>query len=136
MGNTWCNAEAAVVGIVRVLEELRARKPDATIVVNGLLPRTFDPDGYIMRGTPRTKGRGGPSLWDDILRVNKELLRYAMAHKRVHYFESEAFLIDKNAPKDELRINMKLMPDRLHPNADGYDAWATEIVQKLETLIK
>jgi len=134
--SAWCSAELVVVGIVRVLEELRHRKPDAMIVVNGLLPRAFHPEGHVAAKKSTTTATDFPPLYtDQMITVNKELSRYANAHDKVHYFESEVFWVDKNVPTDDLKINLKLMPDMFHPSADGYDAWGAEILQELENLI-
>ena len=126
-----------MVGIIRVVEELRLRKPAAEIILNGLLPRTFNRKGYVMRGRPSFLGRKPPlpSLWNDIVAVNDELKHYAKNRDKVHYFESEVFLVDKDAPREELRVQKNLMPDRLHPSAAGYKLWGAEIIHRLEEVI-
>ena len=76
-----------------------------------------------------------PSLWNDIVAINSELAQYATARDKVHYFESKVFFVDAKARKEKLRIRKNLMPDRLHPSADGYRLWAAEIVRYLETIV-
>lgn len=136
-GNTWCSPELVLIGILRVIEELRVVKPEATIVVNGLLPRTFHRKGYIMRGRPSLLGRKPrlPSLWRDIVAVNDELRQYSASRDKIEYFETDVFFVNKNAPRDELQIKTQLMPDRLHPSAEGYDLWGEQIVATLDQLI-
>jgi lysophospholipase L1-like esterase len=136
-GNAWCSPELVLIGIIRVVEELRLRKPAATIVINGLLPRSFHRKGYVMRGRPSLFGRAPrlPSLWRDIVSVNEELRQYSLSRDKVEYFETNLFFVDKKAPREQLKINSHLMPDRLHPSADGYDLWAEQIVATLEELI-
>jgi lysophospholipase L1-like esterase len=136
-GKTWCSPELVLIGIMRVIEELRVLKPEATIVVNGLLPRSFHRKGYVMRGRPSFLGRKPslPSLWRDIVAVNDELRQYSTSRDKVEYFETDIFFLDKKTPREELRINNQLMPDRLHPSAEGYDLWGEQIVSTLDRLI-
>lgn len=139
-GNTWCSAETVLIGIIRVVEELRRRKPAATVVVNGIMPRTYNRQGYVGRGRLRKWWKSKappsmPSLWDDIEAVNEELKNYAASRDKVEYFETHAFFVDRSAPEEHLQINGKLMPDFLHPSAEGYKLWGQEIVNKLKILI-
>jgi len=136
-GVAWCSPEIVLIGILRVVEELRMRKPNATIVINGLLPRTFHRKGYLMRGRPSFFGLTPklPSLWRDFVSVNSELQQYSQARDRVEYFETDIFLIDKDAPFSELRIKNELMPDCLHPSPAGYSLWGEQIVAVLDQLV-
>lgn len=143
-GNTWCSPEIVVIGIIRVIEELRIRKPKTVkIVVNGLLPRTYSRKGYVMRGgssfwSSLTSKKPMPSFWKDIAAVNEELKHYCNAHSDdLQYFETKVFFENPNvAERDQLRIQNNLMPDRLHPSAEGYDLWGAEIVKVLDKLIQ
>jgi lysophospholipase L1-like esterase len=136
-GNTWCSPELVLIGILRVVEELRLRKPEAIIVVNGLLPRSYHRKGYVMRGRTSLFGRKPklPSLWRDIVAVNDEIRQYSVLRDKVEYFETDLFFVNKDVPREELRINSQLMPDRLHPSVEGYDLWGEQIVAALDKLI-
>lgn len=129
-----------LVGIIRVVEELLVRKPGAAIVVQGLLPRTYNRSGYVARGRSRKWWKSKsppamPSLWDDIEAVNEELKNYATSRDNVEYFETQSFFVDKTAPEENLQIDGKLMPDFLHPSAEGYQKWGQEIVEKLKSIM-
>jgi len=76
-----------------------------------------------------------PSLWDDIEAVNEELKNYAANRDKVEYFETHVFFLDRTVPDENLQIDGKLMPDFLHPSAEGYKLWGQEIVDKLKNLI-
>ena len=104
LGNTGCSADMVILGIVRVVEELRLRQPSATVVINGLLPRTTDHDGLLLQ----SKGKS-PVLWPVIQSINTELKRYAKERDQVEYFESNAFFHNATASKTVLRINRDLM---------------------------
>jgi lysophospholipase L1-like esterase len=143
-GNTWCSPEAVLIGILRVVEELRMRNPESTIVINGLLPRSYDKkSGYVMRPNQNTPFRHDrknkpPALWNDIVSINKQLKEYSENHKKVAYFDaSDIFLMDhsrSNMEVDELQINEHLMADYLHPTALGYKLWGDAIVDFLDEL--
>lgn len=130
-----------MIGIIRVVEELLRRRPGATIVVNSLLPRSFDRKGYVARGRRgrwwRSSSRPAlPSVWDDIEAVNEELKNYAGNRRRVVFVDTtHLFFEDVSVPEDHLRIDGKLMPDHLHPSAEGYRLWGEIIVKELERLV-
>jgi lysophospholipase L1-like esterase len=139
LGNAWCSPELVVIGIVRIVQELRVRKPAATIVINGLLPRTFHRKGSLMKGRSNFLSWTRvslPSLWPDIIAINEELKHYAESHEKVHYFNTNVFFVDKDAPVEKLHIHSKLMPDHLHPSTEGYELWAKDIMQKLDELVQ
>jgi len=149
MGWAWCSPEVTLVGILRVVEELLVQKPGSTIVVNGLLPRSFDQKrGYLMRSTTkggilsklgRTIGLGkkkDPPLWEDIQAINAQLEEYSGKRDNVEYFDSsDIFIKDMLVKEKDLRIDVNLMNDYLHPSALGYKLWGDQIVRKLEKLL-
>lgn len=139
-GNAWCSAEMVLIGIIRVVEELRLRKPGSIIVINGILPRTYNRSGFVGRGRSRkwwktTAPPAMPSLWDDIEAVNEELKNYAESRDKIEYFETHVFFVDRTVPEENLLIEGKLMPDFLHPSAEGYKLWGQEIVDRLKVLL-
>lgn len=117
-------------------ELLNSTRSTSKLLVNALLPR----------GDLRKRGKGrGRSFLGDIASVNRELMSGALRHsleasfpRRVHFIDCGApFLapgvhmphpnsdpgpLDR-APLGEM-IRRGLMPDRLHPNADGHKYWA------------
>jgi lysophospholipase L1-like esterase len=43
-----CSEEVILLGIIHIVEEIKRRKPDSIIVLNGILPRTDSPSGKLM----------------------------------------------------------------------------------------
>ena len=43
-----CSEEVVLLGILRVIEEIMSQKPQATIIVNSILPMTKESDGALM----------------------------------------------------------------------------------------
>jgi len=132
LGNTNCSPDIIVLGIIRIVEELRAREPTALVVINGLLPRTHDTSsGYVMQSAGKK-----PILWPAIKSINEQLQRYATKREQVHYYDcSHIFLKNYTVTDDALRIDRSLMSDFVHPNAAGYRAWGADIVNKLDSLL-
>lgn len=129
LGNTWCSPELVVVGVLRVVEEILSQTSSSHVVINGLLPRTFNAGGYVSKPGPVK-----PSVWEAIKVINQELELYATSRERVSYFETNVFFVDPNVPTKDLQIDVSLMSDYLHPNAKGYQLWGNEIVQKLHQI--
>jgi len=138
IGNTWCSPVLVEIGILRIVQELRLLRPNASIVINGLLPRTFNRKGYVMKGHSKllSWNRAAlPSLWADISAINDDLQHYADMNEKVQYYNTDLFFTDKEAPTSQLRLDSKLMPDHLHPSTIGYELWAIEIVKQLDELL-
>ena len=133
LGNTWCSPELVVIGVIRIVEQIRSLKPLSTVVINGLLPRSFNDEGYVAK-----RGRWKPSLWEDILAINDELRNYARHRDKVEYFNTNLFFIDgdhKSAMDSDLQLDRILMPDFLHPSTIGYNAWGQEIMGTLQEIL-
>ena len=50
LGLTSCAPELVIIGILRIAEELVMRTTTSNIVINGILPRTFNRDGFVNKG--------------------------------------------------------------------------------------
>ena len=86
MGWAWCKPEVALIGILRVVEELRTKKPGSHIVINGLLPRSFDvKKGMVQKS--ETRGWKRPALWKAIQDINHQLEEYSATRDNVEYFD-------------------------------------------------
>jgi len=137
-GNTWCNIDVVILGVLRVAEEIRIKRPDSTIVINSILPRSFDfREGLLFHKSRGNLKNPQPPLWKDIKRVNEQLEDYCRIHANVEFFNAtDIFLLNPSAPDRKLRIDKNLMGDFLHPSALGYKLWGDQIVLKLDDLLK
>lgn len=140
MGWAWCSPEVTLIGILRVVEELRAKKPGSTIVINSLLPRTFDKEKgkLLWEKEPghTIDANNPPSLWKDIQAINEQLEKYSRTRDNVEFFDvNDIFLKDTLVAEKDMQINKDLMGDYLHPSASGYKLWGDEIVKKLDFLL-
>ena len=97
-------------GVERILSILRARCPNARVLLLGVFPRDEMPDG-------RKRGINDS--------LNEKLAAFHNG-KRVHYLNiNERFLEESG------RLPKEIMPDFLHPKEKGYAIWAEAIEEKL-----
>jgi len=137
----WCSPETTLVGILRVVEELRAQKPGSIIVVNGLLPFSHDKK----KGFVKNKRRWGlvhhhknpPAIWDDIVSINRQLELYCQNKDQLQYFSANDMLLSDSFGVDiaNPQIDKNLMSDYVHPSKFGYQLWGDQIMKKLDELI-
>jgi len=112
--NNQDNTEAEILeGVTAVVQQIRARQPDAKILLLGIFPRgkTFSPQ----------RGK--------ILEVNEALARLDDG-KNIFYLDFGSQLIENDGS-----ISKDIMPDALHPNEAGYRIWANATEPKLKQLL-
>ena len=142
-GERW---DVAASEVQLVLEQLHARRPDAHVIVHGLLPRGSD------EGAPRTPSFHRSPWWlaaqnnhyESITKVNAKLNAFATRHREwLSYLDcSHLFLASTVEPADQLvkvgssadasdgssarrmYIPPHLMYDLLHLTPEAYALWA------------
>lgn len=98
-------------GILALLKEIHAKLPNSKILLLPIFPRG---------DAPHDEGRKRNH------EINKIIHTYA-DNQTVHWLDLSHVFMD-----DQGNLNRDLMPDRLHPNEQGYRAWA----EALEPTIK
>lgn len=94
-----------IVGIRTILRKIREKQPNAIIVLTAIFPRgASENDSVRMRNDA----------------VNKEIRRYCDG-KTVFWCDFSDRLVDANGD------TKFIMPDRLHPGAQGYEIWYEEV---------
>jgi len=129
LGRTGCSKRTTLSGILNVAQVIHDRQGDGVpIILHGLLPRTDGSSSSSSDSLPL--GR----LWQNIMWINRELKRFCSLHDEWIYMDaSRLFLQKQQSSRDgtdtegALEINKALMPEGLHPNAQGYKAWGEEI---------
>ena len=104
-----------VAGIQRNIEELRRRLPDTKILLLAIFPRSETADDGQRRANEQ---------------VNAMLPRLADGDK-VSFLNMNAAFLGPDG-----RLSKEIMPDLLHPNADGYRIWQREMQPTLERLMR
>ena len=100
-------------GIGRIISTVRARCPQAKILLLGIFPRGVNPDD------PKRKNN---------VEIN-ELVSKFHNGERIHYLD----ISDKFLTKEGV-LTKEIMPDALHPKQKGYEIWAEAIEPKLKEL--
>ncbi|MFN3165618.1 MAG: GDSL-type esterase/lipase family protein [Phycisphaeraceae bacterium] len=101
-------------GILALLKEIHAKLPESKILLLAVFPRGDKPDNP---GRVRNE------------QINRIIKRYA-DNETVHWLDlAHVFLNDDGTLKREL------MPDGLHPNVEGYRAWAEAMEPTLKQLL-
>jgi lysophospholipase L1-like esterase len=108
------SAEDIIDGVTAIVKELNEEKPDARVLLLGLLPRG---------------AKANDKFRDKIKEINKGLAQ--LDSKKMRYLDTGAKFLDKEGDLSE-----DLMPDGLHPSAEGYAVWAEAIKPVLEELLK
>ena len=100
-------------GVKAATEEAQKAFPDARFLVIGVLPAD-------------TKNVPDPAL---LAELNQKIEAMCETSSRLHYTShADIFLKDGS-------INTELMPDKLHPNREGYQRWITVLKPEVEALL-
>jgi len=106
--------EETADGIRLIVELLQDRKPDAGILLLSVFPREEKPDGKLRK-------------------INEDInlrIKGLADGKKVHWLDMTDVFLDENGilPKS-------IMPDSLHPNAEGYRKWAEAMEAEIGRLL-
>ena len=129
-----CSPEVVLMGITRVVEQVRISRPGSIIVVNSLLPRsTEELNGKLVDSeNPEKK-----TVWEGIMEVNRGLRRYCEKYLNVVYFDATDIFLeesDSHAGVEGMYIPRSLMGDYLHPTAEGYRRWGESMVEAIHEI--
>lgn len=126
LGSDSCNANAITVGNIRIVEEIRQHQPNATIVINSLLPRSNEELAH-----------NANPYWNVLRQVNHRLECYANHTPGVEFFNATTIFVSQDpAEKGDYYINKTLMDAHyLHPSGEGSLLWGQAIVKRVQSLI-
>lgn len=92
-------------GVASIVATVRAKLPDAILVLNAILPRGAPDDPRRARGA-----------------ATNALIAALADGVHVRWLDAGPGFVDADGA-----ISRTLMPDRLHPSSDGYEIWATAL---------
>ena len=99
-----------ILGIREILKKIRAKQPKAKVVLTAIFPRgANENDPYRLRNDA----------------VNREIRKFCDG-KTLFWCDFSDRLLDKNGD------TKWVMPDRLHPGAQGYEIWYEEVKPYIE----
>lgn len=113
------NQDEIMRGEKKIVQEIRQKLPASKILLLGIFPRGGDP-----------KDPQVAVLRSKIKQVNQELSKLDDGHI-IRYLDIGNRFLDSNG-----RIPDNLMPDKLHPNANGYETWAQAVLPLLHQMLQ
>ncbi len=109
IGHESSTPEQTVEGIQKIVEMLREHYPEMNILLLEVFPRGAKPDDPLRQGVNEINAG-----LEEIYRKNKV--------KKVKLYSINDLFLDENG-----NLPAQIMPDGLHPSADGYEIWARAI---------
>ena len=106
--------EDTILGIRRILDVIREKQPKARTILTAIFPRGATADDACRRR-------------NDV--VNKEIATFADGKSVIWCDFSDKFLDAQG------RLSRELFPDLLHPNARGYEIWASAVVPLIDKIL-
>lgn len=112
------SAEGIAKGVTKIVETIRAKQPQAKILLLAVFPRGDKPTGKL--GAANAK----------LQQVNAIIAKLDDG-EHIHYLD-----IGSKFPQTDGALSKEIMPDFLHLAAPGYQIWADAIGPKLAELMK
>lgn len=112
------SAEGIAKGIAVIVETIRAKQPQAKVLLLAVFPRGDRPTGKLGASNDKLK------------EVNKIIAKLDDG-KNIHFLD-----IGEKFPQPEGALTADVMPDFLHLSSKGYQIWADAITPKLAELMK
>lgn len=109
-------AEGIAKGVTAIVETIRAKQPQAKILLLAVFPRGEKPS---------------PNLGREKLAKVNEIIAKLDDGKNIHFLDIGAKFLQPDGS-----ISKEIMPDFLHLSAAGYQIWADAISPKLAELMK
>lgn len=110
-----CSAAQTAEGVTAIVNKLKAKCPEAKILLLAIFPRGGKPDDKCRQQNELTNS----------------LIKGIVDDKTVYYIDINARFL---TPRGVLQKD--IMPDLLHPNAKGYKIWAEAIYPRVTELLK
>ena len=107
-------SQDTALGIETIVKELRTRLPETKILLLAIFPRSATTDDELRKLNDATNG----------------IISGFSDDEHVFYLDINNAFLD-----EEGNLSKDIMPDFLHPNANGYQIWATAMEPMIQKLI-
>jgi lysophospholipase L1-like esterase len=132
-----CSEEVVVLGLLRLAEELKQRRPDSIVVINSILPR-LPPPSKNKHKWKHAKQAPLLDVWPSIQIVNHVLDKYCRNHPEIQFFDSTALFFggdNKRKVDDSLFQSTLMLEDRVHLSRKGYKVWGQAVADKVKEIV-
>ncbi len=116
-------AEEITAGVLAVVDAVRAKLPEAHILVQAIFPRGDGPGGG-KQSLQHTRNTAANTL------IAAAITDRRKADTRLHYADFNASFIDSAGA-----VPAEIMPDYLHLSEDGYNRWAAALVPEIKRIL-
>ncbi len=107
-------AEETAEGVKAIVEKLQEKQPQMKILILAIFPRGADDDDAKRRKNEKAN----------------QIIAKLADDEKVYFMDiNDQFL------EDDGTLSKEIMPDLLHPNADGYEIWSKAIQGKVKELM-
>lgn len=147
-----CSEEAVTLGILRAAEEISFHNPDSVVVIQGILPRSSNPDGSLTaKGhhhgifhkhhtaqEEAAQARKDFLLWPSIQDINRELAAFCEKNEHFVYFDADKLFLGRQTNshyQGETKIIRDLIPDNVHLSVAGYKVLGQAMFDELQRII-
>ena len=110
-----CPAQQTADGVKAILEKLKAKCPNAKVLLLGIFPRGADANDKFRQQNEETNA---------LIKANAD-------EKTVFYMDIGGKFLQPDGT-----LSVEIMPDRLHLSPKGYEIWAEAIEGKVKGLLK
>lgn len=131
LGYAKCSKQTTLSGILYLAKFIHERRPRASILIHGLLPRSEKGSRHFEVGR----------FWNDIQWINKHLRAFVdesrsaenITHQSPFYYvDSGEIFLNKN----RTHLSSRLMKDGIHPRPPGMKVWAPVIVEAVKYVLR
>ena len=129
-----CSEELIVLGIQRIVEEIITIQPNATVVINSILPVQTNKYGLLdeMEGCNRNACY---NMYPHISSINNKLLQFTMENDNIEYVNANDVFVETGEDDGKEYMRMDWFQDPVHPNLMGFKRWNRLIMKKLFDII-
>jgi len=109
-----CSPSSILYSTIKIINYIHKHKPNSLIVINSIFPSG---SANLLRS----------EIWEDTMEINHKLFVYSELYEGLYFFNGTDLFIEYE--EDGVFVKKGLLPDYLHPTAEGHEIWAKGIVE-------
>ncbi len=127
---TKCSEEVALMGVLRVVEELINRQDGATIVINSLLP--IARNNKLQLEGKRFKNE----MYTSVAEVNRRLKNFAKKHHHVVFFDADDIFVQQKGNSKYISDGMYFDKYYPYPSIKGFKELVNSQIQFIDAIME